>query len=96
MDVHGQTTAYARLSIDFADAAPYTLIAWFDAADTAPGLLLPVQSDTLMARIQESFYGVQHYAGFAKTLPVNAPQQVYAKAGETWCHLPVRGRDEPQ
>lgn len=91
VDVHGQAAAYARLGMEFTNPVHYDLIAWFDSASAGPGLLLPVQADSFVARAREFVMGVTTYAGFAAALPVQAPQQLYARTDQDWCHLSVQG-----
>jgi hypothetical protein len=90
VDVRGEIDAYARLSLDFTMPVHYPLIAWFDADKAAPGLLIASQSDTFMARIQESINGFTRYAGFAKKLPELKPEHIYARdENNVWCQLHI-------
>lgn len=86
-DVHGDDASYARLSIMFAQPVQYSVMAWFDVDKKNPGLLIAVRADTFLARLQQSMKGFSEYAGFARQLPQEKPENVFARVGENWCRL---------
>jgi hypothetical protein len=87
IDVRGNDDSYARLSLDFSQPVNYGLIAWFDVDKTAPGLLIAVSADTFWVRLQQSVNGFVDYAGFAKKMPQQKPDNVFARQGNQWCRL---------
>ncbi|HSC75655.1 MAG TPA: hypothetical protein VLB90_05405 [Pseudomonadales bacterium] len=87
IDVHGDDASYARLSLDFSTPVGYSVIAWFDADKTAPGLLIATRADTFFERLQQSLNGFTDYAGFAKQLPQQKPDNIFARDGAVWCKL---------
>lgn len=86
-DVRGSDDSYARLSINFPVPVNYRVIVWFDVATTAPGLLIASRADNWWERVQQTFRGFDEYAGFAKQLPQQKPEHVYANDRGHWCRL---------
>lgn len=89
-DIHGDDASYARLSILFEKPVRYGVIAWFDSDARNPGLLIAVRADTFLARLQQSISGFSEYAGFARQLPEQRPEHIYARLDRNWCRLPVQ------
>jgi hypothetical protein len=87
LDVRGDNGRYARLSVDFAKPAQYSYLVWFDDDNTAPGLLIATRADTFWQRWQQSLNGFTAYAGFAKQLPTQEPDNIFARQGDQWCRL---------
>lgn len=86
-DVRGDNSSYARLSVNFAEPVRYGLVVWFDDDQRNPGLLIAARSDKFFDRILQSFNGFTDYAGFAKQLPQQKPDNIFARDGEVWCKL---------
>lgn len=87
--VHGGDESYARLAIDFARPVRYDVIAWFDADISQPGLLIAARADQLTERLQQTVNGFTAYAGFARAIPRQTPERIFARQGEQWCRLSV-------
>lgn len=85
VSLHGGNR-YARLGIRFDKPTDYRLIAWFDGGQLT-GLLIASRADTLAERLWQSVHGFTVYAGFARHLPVDSPDAVYARDGAGWCRL---------
>lgn len=86
-DVHGGDESYARLLLRFREPVSYDAIIWYDNSATSPGLLIPAAADTWWQRITQSMYGFTEYAGFAKKMPQQEPEAVFARTGERWCKV---------
>ncbi len=86
-DVHGSDERYARLLLRFREAVSYTLIVWYNNDASSFGLLIPAAADTWWQRLQQSFGGFSEYAGFAKQMPKQKSQAVFARADQQWCRL---------
>ncbi len=86
-DLHGDDTRYVRMSLDFPEPVTYSFIVWFDGSDAAPGLLIARRADTFLERLQQTLTGFTEYAGFAKRLPQQKPDTVFARQGDQWCRL---------
>jgi hypothetical protein len=86
-DVHGGDESYARLLLRFREPVSYDAIIWYDNSATSPGLLIPAAADTWWQRITQSMYGFTEYAGFAKKMPQQKPEAVFARTGERWCKV---------
>jgi hypothetical protein len=75
------------MSLDFPEPVTYSFIVWFDGSDAAPGLLIARRADTFLERLQQTLTGFTEYAGFAKRLPQQKPDTVFARQGDQWCRL---------
>lgn len=86
-DVRGGDDSYARLSVDFLEPVNYSLIVWFDNDKKSPGLLIATRADNFLPRLQQTVDGFTNYAGFAKQLPQQKPDNMFAREGSQWCRL---------
>ena len=85
VSLHGDNR-YTRLALAFSAPVRYELIVWFDG-EQSPGLLIATRADTLAERLQQSMRGFTAYAGFAKQMPRQSPEAVFAREGASWCRL---------
>lgn len=89
VDVHGDDSSYARLSVDFPEPVSYSVLVWLDDDEAEPGLLIAMRADDFIGRVQQTANGFTSYAGFAKHLPREKPANIFARDGDAWCKLAV-------